>query len=106
MISKFDQVQSIDVRSRWMRANIDIVADSRRNIFRPIELRPNQYQTSMVINSLDKNRDEGEYTCSTEVTIHRVQNDTILTNATARTIFIASEFFYYYIKIIISNCTA
>ena len=51
-----------------------------------------QYQTSLLFNSLDKSRDEGEYMCGLQVSIHHDGLNTFFWEMTlARTIMIPSE---------------
>ena len=58
----------------------------------PVEVGPGQYQTSVVFNSLDSTRDEGEYTCAVSVTYSSEGSPDVITESTAtRSITVPSK---------------
>lgn len=93
MSSELHDIQSISLKVRWSRSNISIVPDNHLTITDPFQLKPMQYQTILLFNSLDKNRDDGEYTCSSEVTVYHKQNVSILRDALTCEIIVQSKYF-------------
>ncbi len=56
------------------------IQDNRRTITMPQEVGPMLYHTSIIFNSLDKDRHEGDYECNVEIIFYRESQDTIETN--------------------------
>ena len=70
-----------------------------------MEVWPGHYQTSVVFNSLDSTRDEGEYTCAVRVT-NSIEGfaDAIKESTASRSITVPSKFLDVY-QIILAAIT-
>ena len=61
----------------------------------PVQVGPRLYQTSVLFNSLDKIRDEGEYMCTVSVTLRLEGYQDVTTGSTAtRSLTIPSKSFH------------
>ena len=49
----------------------------------PVQVGPRLYQTSVLFNSLDQTRDEGEYMCAVSVTLRLEGYQDVITESTA-----------------------
>ncbi len=77
--------------SQWMRYNTALTQDHRRTITTPQEVGPMLYHTSIIFNSLDKSRDEGDYECNVNVMIERENGQLRIMNTASKTIAVQSE---------------
>ena len=73
----YDQIQHVNVRSMWTRSGSDLDNNIDRNVVELFEVETQQYQTSVLFNSLDKARDEGLYTCIIEA-VFQQRNSTLV----------------------------
>ncbi len=78
--------------SQWMRYNTALTQDNRRTITMPQEVGPMLYHTSIIFNSLDKSRDEGDYKCSVDVIIAREDQKLTISNFSNTVIVVPSKF--------------
>ena len=68
-----DVPTSMAVSADWSKSGTSLTTNSRVTVDKgPVEVGPLQYQTSLLFESLDKTRDEGNYTCSVHV-IHSLE---------------------------------
>ncbi len=58
-----------------------LTQDNRRTITIPQEVGPMLYHTSVIFNSLDKSRDEGDYECNVDVMIERENSQLRIMNS-------------------------
>ncbi len=77
--------------SQWRRHNTALTQDNRRTITMPQEVGPMLYHTSIIFNSLDKSRDEGDYECNIDVMIERENGQLRIMNTASKTIAVQSE---------------
>ena len=90
--SVMEQNYSISVNAEWTKTGSSLVTDRRRTIVESYMVAPLQYKTSLLFNSLDKSRDEGEYMCGLQVSIQQARLDTFFWEMTlSHTIEIPSE---------------
>ncbi len=68
-----------------------LTQDNRRTITIPQEVGPMLYHTSVIFNSLDKSRDEGDYKCNVDVMIERENSQLKIMNSASKTIVVPSE---------------
>ncbi len=69
----------------------------------PQEVGPMLYHTSIIFNSLDKSRDEGDYECNVDVAIERENSQSIIMNSASKTITVPSECYLNKLYTISSN---
>ncbi len=74
-----------------MRYNTALTQDNRRTITMPQEVGPMLYHTSIIFNSLDKSRDEGDYECNVDVMIERENSQLRIMNSASKTMVVPSE---------------
>ena len=68
-----DVPTSMAVSVDWSKSGTSLTTNSGVTVDKgPVEVGPLQYQTSLLFESLDKTRDEGDYTCSVHV-IHSLE---------------------------------
>ena len=73
----YDQIQHVNVRATWTRSGSALDNNIDRNVVELYEVGTQQYQTSVLFNSLDKARDEGLYTCNIEA-LFQQRNSTLV----------------------------
>ena len=73
----YDQIQHVNVRAMWTRSGSALDNNIDRNVVELYEVGTQQYQTSLLFNSLDKARDEGLYTCNIEA-VFQQRNSTLV----------------------------
>ena len=81
------------ISAEWSKEGTSLTTNSRVTVDDgPVEVAPLQYQTSLQINSLDKTRDEGDYTCTVHV-IHSLEGflDVITDTAASHSITVHSR---------------
>ena len=83
---------SMTVSAKWSKSGSFLTSNSRVTVEeRPVEVWPLKYQTSLLINSLDKSQDEGEYMCDVHVTV-RVHGFVVVKDSTiSRSISVQSK---------------
>ncbi len=69
-----------------------LTQDNRRTITMPRKVGPILYHTSIILQSLDKNRDEGVYYCTADVIVVRERQNFTKAISTNKTIFVPSKF--------------
>ena len=72
----YDQIQHVNVRAMWTRSGSALDNNIDRNVVEVFEVGTQQYQTSVLFNSLDKARD-GLYTCNIEA-VFQQRNSTLV----------------------------
>ena len=76
-VCSLDEFEEITVTSVWRKNNDIIMPDHRLTLLDTYELGEWQYQATLQILSLDKNRDEGNYSCTNTVLIYQSNNNTL-----------------------------
>ena len=97
---------STTISVEWSQSGSPLTSTSRVTVGEwPVEVGPGHYQTSVVFNSLDSTRDEGEYTCAVRVT-NRIEGfaDAIKESTASRSITVPSKFLDVY-QIIVAAIT-
>ena len=81
------------VSTEWKKSGSPLTSNSRVTVGeRPVEVGPGQYQISIVFNSLDETKDEGEYTCAVRITYGFESSPDVITESTAsRSITVPSK---------------
>ncbi len=92
LVSTLENIQQIRVMSQWRRYNTALTQDNRRTITIPRKVGPMLYHTSIILQSLDKNRDEGVYYCTADVIVVRERQNFTKTISTNHPIFVPSKF--------------
>ena len=79
------QLESIStVSTQWSQSGSPLTSSNRVTVGEwPVEVGPGHYHTSVVFNSLDSTRDEGEYTCAVRVTYSSEGFPDVITESTA-----------------------
>ena len=77
----------------WSKSGSPLSSNSRVTVEElPVQVGPRLYQTSVLFNSLDKIRDEGEYMCAVSVTLRLEGYQDVTTESTAiRSITVPSK---------------
>ena len=91
--TELDVSTLIYVSAEWSKSGTILTTNSRVTVDEgPIAVGPLQYQTSLLLNSLDKTRDIGYYTCSVHV-IHSLEGflDAVTDTAASRFITVQSK---------------
>ena len=81
------------VSAEWSKSGTILTTNSRVTVDEgPVAVGPLQYQTSLLLNSLDKTRDMGNYTCTVHV-IHSLEGfqDAVTDTAVSRFITVQSK---------------
>ena len=76
-VCSLDEFEEVTVTSVWRKNNNIIMPDHRLTWLDTYELGDRQYQATLQILSLDKNRDEGNYSCTNTVLIYQSNNNTL-----------------------------
>ena len=87
-----DLVQLLNIHAMWTRSGSAIDNDFDRNVVELFEVEDMQYQTSVLFNSLDKTRDDGQYTCAVEAMFQQQNVTFIKAIQLSYTIEVQSEF--------------
>ncbi len=90
-VSVLDNIQQIRVMSQWRRYNTALTQDNRRTITMPQEVGPMLYHTSIIFNSLDKSRDEGDYECNVDVIVERESSHLTIKDSASMSITVSSK---------------
>ena len=70
--------------TEWSKSGSPLSSNSRVTVEElPVQVGPQLYQTSVLFNSLDKTRDEGEYMCAVSVTLSLEGYQDVTTESTA-----------------------
>ena len=89
----YDHVQLLNIHATWRRSGSAIDNDFDRNVVELFEMEAMQYQTSVIFNSLDKARDDGQYILCAVEAMFQQQNITIRKRIQlSHTIEVQSEF--------------
>ena len=82
--------------TEWSKSGSPLSSNSRVTVVElPVQVGPRLYQTSVLFNSLDKIRDEGEYMCAVSVTLSLEDYQDVITESTAtRSLTIPSKSFH------------
>ena len=88
-----DVPTSMAIFADWSKSGASLTTNRRVTVDKgPVEVGPLQYQTSLLFESLDKTRDEGNYTCSVHV-IHSLEGflDAVTDTAASLSITLQSK---------------
>ena len=92
-VCSLDEFDEVTVTSVWRKNNDIIMPDHRLTLLDTYEFGERQYQATLQILSLDKNRDEGNYSCTNTVLIYQSNNNTLtLTSLVSLSLQVPSKF--------------
>ena len=93
------------VFTEWSKSGFPISSNSRITVEElPVKVGPQLYHTSVLFNSLDQTRDEGEYMCAVGLTLSLEGYQDITTESTAtRSITVPSKSVNAYLAPIVSH---
>ena len=89
--SPYDENYNVSVVIEWRKSESSIIQDNRVSVSNVVETRPLHYQSSLLFASLDKNRDEDNYTCLVRTTVQRIYNQTVSNDAVTHSVLIPSK---------------